>query len=101
MTNGYHGQPTISEVDAAKLIAERSGQPISGRLVFHAWPESFPNTTGPFGGIGGQAFTTFQIEAWEADVNMALVFCNGKALGFIRDFDAREQWQRMKNRRVT
>lgn len=48
-------------------------------LDYWAYPQVFPSTSGPFGGVGGQAFTTFTIEAW-ADGNIACLFCKGKVI---------------------
>ena len=46
-------------------------------LEYWAYPQSFGSTSGPFGGVGGQAFTTFTIEAW-VDEYFACLFCMGK-----------------------
>ena len=51
----------------------------SDELEYWAWPQVFGSTTGPFGGIGGQAMTTFTIEAW-ADGSHAVLFCCGKPI---------------------
>ena len=32
-----------------------------------SWPETFASTAGPHGGIGGQAFTDFQVFAFESE----------------------------------
>ena len=46
-------------------------------LVYCSWPEVFGSAVGPFRGAGGQAMTTFRMEAyaWE---DWAVVFCNGR-----------------------
>lgn len=36
-------------------------------IAFYAWPYTFGSTSGPRGGIGGQAMTTFTIFAWVCD----------------------------------
>ena len=46
-------------------------------LSYYAWPQTFASTAGPFGGIGGQAISTFTIEAW-TDLKDAVLFCGGK-----------------------
>lgn len=67
--------PTIS-VDVA---AETLNLP-RAELSFYSWPETFGDTSGPFsrpGTVSGQAFTTFQMEAW-SDGMRAFIFANGK-----------------------
>lgn len=54
-------------------------------LEYFAWPQSFASTSGPFGGIGGQAITTFTLEAW-SDGRNAAIFCNGKFLKIVEEF---------------
>lgn len=48
-------------------------------LDYWAWPQVFGSTAGPFGGIGGQAMTTFTIEAWVCG-SVAAIFCGGRVL---------------------
>ncbi len=36
-------------------------------VFYYAWPEMFGSTAGPRKGIGGQAVTTFTVEAWVCD----------------------------------
>lgn len=48
-------------------------------LDYYAYPEVFGSTTGPFGGIGGQAMTTFTIEAWVCG-KIAVLFCGDRIL---------------------
>ena len=47
-------------------------------LDFYAWPQTFGNTAGPSGGIGGCAISTFTVEAYVCDGNGPTVYiCNG------------------------
>lgn len=48
-------------------------------LEYWAYPQGFGSTAGPFGGVGGQAFTTFTIEAWVFS-KYAVLFCGNKVL---------------------
>lgn len=73
----------ISKEDAYKLITDKYLEEKmwwgSEELEYWAYPQSFGSTSGPFGGIGGQAFTTFTTEAW-VFVNLAVLFCGSKVL---------------------
>jgi hypothetical protein len=42
-----------------------------------AWPEVFSSTSGPHGGIGGQAITAFQVYGFRGG-NHAMMCCAGK-----------------------
>lgn len=55
-------------------------------LSYYAWPEVFGSTAGPFGGIGGQAMSTFTLEAYANDVGQAVIFCQGKRIRKVNDF---------------
>lgn len=55
-------------------------------MQYWAWPQTFGSTAGPFGGVGGQAFTTFTIEAWEAN-DIAIIFCGDKILRIVSEWD--------------
>ena len=46
-------------------------------LSYYAYPETFGSTAGPYGGIGGQAMTTFTIEAWESDMDGKTLYTCG------------------------
>lgn len=55
---------------------------------YFAWPETFPNTGGPFaqeGYLYGQAMTRFTIEAWVCGKD-AVLFCNGKIIEVTNDW---------------
>lgn len=58
----------------------------SEMLTYFAWPQTFGSTTGPFPGIGGQAMSTFTIEAY-SDGRDAVLFCKGKFIRRINLFD--------------
>lgn len=56
---------------------------------YYAYPQSFGNTGGPFckpGGVYGQAFCTFTIEAWVCG-KFAVLFCNGKVIKVVDNWD--------------
>lgn len=36
-------------------------------IDYYAWPVTFPDTTGPRGGIGGQAMSTFTVQCYVAN----------------------------------
>lgn len=36
-------------------------------IAYYAWPQTFGSTSGPCGGIGGCAMSTFTVEAWVCD----------------------------------
>ena len=56
-------------------------------LDYHSFPMVFGSTAGPFGGIGGQALTTFQIEVvtngWTKE---SCVYANGRFWKTVDDF---------------
>ena len=57
-------------------------------MEYYAYPQAFGNTGGPFtklGGIYGQAFTTYTIEAWVCG-RLAVLFCNGKVVKVTDDW---------------
>ena len=58
-------------------------------IMYYAWPQTFSSTTGPFGGFGGQAISTFTIEAY-SDGRDAILICNGKVWKRVQKFDPRE-----------
>ena len=57
-------------------------------LEYWAWPQVFGSTAGPFGGIGGQAMTTFTIEAWSNGLGgEAVLFCHNKILKVVKEWE--------------
>lgn len=44
-------------------------------IDYYAFPETFGSTAGPGGGIGGQAFSSFTVEAYVSDQGTVYV-CN-------------------------
>ena len=47
------------------------------RLEFHGWTETFSSTSGPCGGIGGQAMTSFDVIAFVCPLSgKAILFCS-------------------------
>lgn len=60
------------------------------------WDETFPSTTGPFGGIGGQMFTTMSMQAIYCDAHgTGTLYCCGRPL---RQVD-RDRWRTIVSRR--
>ena len=56
---------------------------------YYAYPQSFSNTGGPFckpGGVYGQAFCTFTVEAWVCG-KFAVLFCNGKIIKAVNNWE--------------
>jgi hypothetical protein len=71
---------TTPAFEAAKILETRADF-----LEYYAWPQTFGSTSGPFGGIGGQAITTFTIEAF-SDGRDAVLFCKGRKWKIVRGF---------------
>lgn len=76
----------VSKEQALQFIKSKFGEEtVKGwwitedTLEYWAYPQVFGSTAGPFGGIGGQAMTTFTIEAWVCGC-IAVLFCGGKVL---------------------
>ena len=57
-------------------------------LEYYSFPQSFGSTAGPFGGIGGQAITSFQIEVFTHQYGGygAVIFCGGRFWKWIEKF---------------
>lgn len=87
----------VSCVDAAKKLTEylrRNGHDFEVScldMIYCSWPEVFGSTAGPFGGIGGQAMTTFRMEAWMYD-QWAVVFC-GIRIVYVGEFSIGARWR--------
>ena len=47
-------------------------------IEWHSWPEVFPSSSGPHGGVGGQTMTTFQVYGFIDDADRALMWCAGR-----------------------
>lgn len=62
-----------------RRLPEEAKHLCSYYLEYYAWPQVFGSTAGPFGGIGGQAMTTFTVEAWVCG-EVAVLFCGDKVL---------------------
>jgi len=76
-----HGiEQIIARALLTDAVLERllvAGQPTidQGRLQWRSWPQRFASTTGPWGGIGGAAITTFQVTvAVDHAAQLVLVF---------------------------
>ena len=77
----------LQGIDAEQAAIDLETQ--SQCLSYYCWPQVYGNTAGPFsrpGGIAGQAMTTFTMEAWH-DGGRALIFCKGRKLDVVDDFD--------------
>lgn len=48
-------------------------------LTYYSFPKTYGSTSGPFGGIGGAAVTTFQIEAYSDGIT-TVYFCGNKII---------------------
>lgn len=75
-----------AEILTEKLKDSVGGTIHPGELSYISWPEAFSSTAGPFGGVGGQAFTTFQLDAFDYDGHAA-IFCNGRFIAYCPDFN--------------
>ncbi len=67
MTSNHQqaGPPELRQM-AAKLISGRIGREVDpSELRYSSFVRMYGSTTGPFGGIGGQMMTEFQIEAFD------------------------------------
>jgi hypothetical protein len=74
--------PSVPAEDVAERLKSRADE-----LEYWAWPQVFGSTAGPFVGIGGQAMTTFTIEAWHDGGGKAALFCNGKVFKITDQFE--------------
>lgn len=46
-------------------------------IQWYSWPQMFSSTSGPRGGCGGQAMTSFQVYAFDPPVGKKQKFCAG------------------------
>lgn len=63
---------------AAEILSKKCQTKLHARdLEYYSYPAVFGSTAGPFGGVGGQMITPFQVQAfvWERS---AALFCIGK-----------------------
>jgi len=65
-------------------IFDKGREVYPDRVDYYAWMETFGNTSGPWGGMGGTSVTKFQIEAIVVPPSFAVVFCNGRFWKFAR-----------------
>lgn len=76
--------------DTAKTMIEKYTNKPAYNIHYHAWPQLFSNTGGPFskvGGIYGHAMTFFTLEAYSND-KYAVIFCDGKILDIVDNFES-------------
>ncbi len=57
-------------------------------IDFYAWPQNFSDTSGPHGGMAGQAMSVFTLEAWVANNTGPTVY---QCAGFYKFEDKRFQ----------
>ena len=74
-----------NQTDNRDEAARELGVPCS-YIDYYAWPQAFGSTAGPFGGIGGQAMTSFTIEAY-ANGREAVIFCKQRRLKKVDNFE--------------
>lgn len=63
---------------AAEILRLQTQPKLEGfDFEYYSYPQMFGSTAGPFGGLGGDAMTNFQIDAfvWEG---FAALFCGGR-----------------------
>jgi hypothetical protein len=82
----YQDVPSISRHDIIEQFNKRLERVAvatvaAEELLYCSWPETFGSSCGPFPGIGGQACTTFRMEAWAWD-QWAIVFTCGRVVKF-------------------
>lgn len=61
------------------FIAEKAGCSTK-EVTWYSWPQAFGSTSGPRGGISGQAVTTFQVYAFTAhgkNESVRAKYCHG------------------------
>lgn len=81
----------MSECKPAKsersIASEKLGVP-GDELDYFAWEQTFPSTSGPFGGYGGQMVTRMVVEAYAHPFKRnAMLFCCGRPWRLIKEFD--------------
>lgn len=62
--------------DLLRIIADTEAC-YAGDITWYSWPEAFPSTSGPHGGIGGQAITIFQVFAFRTPDGKTTKCCDG------------------------
>lgn len=68
------------KIDIDKLlkeVANREGCDIQD-IEWYSWPQSFPTTSGPSGGIGGNTISTWQVVAFIPPNGRKQKWCGGK-----------------------
>ena len=83
-------EPSISREKAVELLKSRSIEATEEELFYCTWPHPYGSTAGPFGGIGGQMVTMFQLEAW-AFGPWGVVFCGDKIIS-VGNFQIGAKW---------
>ena len=59
----------------------------------YTFPKTFGSTSGPFGGIGGSAMTTFTMEAFVCQrTGEALLFCQDRIVKAVKNFSIGSSW---------
>ena len=60
-----------------QVFAANGVQACEEEIDYYAWPQVFGNTAGPNGGIGGDAMTTFTVNAFHYN-GTAVLLCGNK-----------------------
>ena len=80
----------IKDLEAVEAIRKEAAQQLGTHpddLEYFAWEQVFPNTTGPKGGIGGQALTKATIYAFRSSASgRAIVYSCGVWARIDNDF---------------
>lgn len=89
MTSGILGM----DVSTAFIDAAYRLKCSSHELEMYSWPETFSSTSGPRNGLGGQAFTTFQVYAFRREGNVKGI---KRCAGISKEWhgDMCEEWEK-------
>jgi len=64
-------------------------------ISYYAWPQTFSNTAGPGGGMGGQTISEFTVEAYVCDGTGPTVYlCSG--MFFFDDVEEFEPFKKIR-----
>lgn len=87
---------TLDRTEAAKQLKLKFPDELSflteADLEYASWPDVFPSTSGPLGGIGDQTVMTSQIEAYFF-INYGIVFCGDQVVKITDDFRILVKWR--------
>lgn len=93
----------ITKEEAQDLIVKKFNLTNPPDLCYTSFIHSYPDTAGPLGGIGGQMFTNFILEAWYArnGDGYAVIYYGKKILQIMdfMEFDMHTTYERYKRGR--